>query len=106
MVSFDLVSVATSGLTTGAAAGCTAFCFLYVAFILLLPIEINILALMILGFLTGFIVDIFYNSLSQQGDYTRPWSFDHQFAFIEQIEIAMCKLIIGANSKGRAAVII
>lgn len=41
----------------------TAFCFLYVAFILFLPIEINILALIIIGFLTGFTIDIFYNSL-------------------------------------------
>ena len=41
----------------------TAFCFLYVAFILFLPIETNILALMIIGFFTGFVIDIFYNSL-------------------------------------------
>jgi hypothetical protein len=41
----------------------TAFCFLYVAFILLLPIEINHLALMIIGFLLGFTIDIFYDSL-------------------------------------------
>jgi len=41
----------------------TGFCFLYVAFILLLPIETNILALMLLGFVMGFTVDIFYNSL-------------------------------------------
>ena len=41
----------------------TAFCFLYIAFILFLPIETNILALMVIGFFTGFIVDVFYNSL-------------------------------------------
>jgi len=41
----------------------TAFCFLYVAFILLLPIEINTLALMLIGFSLGFLVDIFYDSL-------------------------------------------
>ncbi len=39
------------------------FCFLYIAFLLLLPIETNVISLMILGFLTGFIVDIFYDSL-------------------------------------------
>jgi hypothetical protein len=41
----------------------TAFCFLYVAFVLLLPIEINQLALMIIGFVLGFAIDIFYDSL-------------------------------------------
>jgi rod shape-determining protein MreD len=41
----------------------TAFCFLYVMFILLLPIETNTLALMVMGFLLGFLIDIFYDSL-------------------------------------------
>lgn len=41
----------------------TAFCFLYVAFILFLPIETNTLALMLIGFLMGFFIDIFYDSL-------------------------------------------
>jgi hypothetical protein len=41
----------------------TGFCFLYVAFILLLPIETSALILMSLGFITGFVIDIFYNSL-------------------------------------------
>ena len=41
----------------------TAFCFLYVAFILFLPIEINSLALMFIAFALGFMVDIFYDSL-------------------------------------------
>lgn len=41
----------------------TSFCFLYVAFILLLPIEINNLVLMGIAFLLGFSVDIFYDSL-------------------------------------------
>lgn len=41
----------------------TAFCFFYVAFILFLPIETNILLLMLLGFVLGFGVDIFYDSL-------------------------------------------
>lgn len=41
----------------------TAFCFLYVVFILLLPIETNSLALMGLAFLLGFLVDVFYDSL-------------------------------------------
>ena len=41
----------------------TAFCFLYVAFILLLPIETNPVMLMFAGFLLGFTIDIFYDSL-------------------------------------------
>ena len=40
-----------------------AFCFVYIAFILLLPLETPPLILLILGFVTGFIVDIFYNTL-------------------------------------------
>ena len=41
----------------------TAFCFLYVAFILLLPLETGPLALMIIAFLTGFSIDLFYDSI-------------------------------------------
>ncbi len=41
----------------------TSFCFLYVAFILLLPVETNNLLLMLLAFVLGFIIDIFYDSL-------------------------------------------
>src|SRR5579871_5475057 len=41
----------------------TGFCFFYVAFVLLLPIETNPLVLMGFGFVMGFVVDIFYNSL-------------------------------------------
>ncbi len=41
----------------------TSFCFLYVAFILLLPVETNNLLLMVLAFILGFTIDIFYDSL-------------------------------------------
>lgn len=41
----------------------TGFCFFYVAFLLLLPIETSSLVLMALGFTIGFAIDIFYNSL-------------------------------------------
>ena len=40
-----------------------AFCFAYVAFILMLPLELGPLALMLIAFGTGFSVDIFYDSL-------------------------------------------
>jgi hypothetical protein len=39
----------------------TAFCFVYIAFILLLPIETNPLVLMLAGFGLGLLIDIFYD---------------------------------------------
>ena len=41
----------------------TGFCFFYVAFILLMPIETSNLFLMMAGLAIGFTVDVFYNSL-------------------------------------------
>jgi hypothetical protein len=41
----------------------SAFCFLYVLFILLLPVETNNLLVMLVGFLLGFTIDVFYDSL-------------------------------------------
>ncbi|MGK7397033.1 MAG: Rod shape-determining protein MreD [Candidatus Cyclobacteriaceae bacterium M3_2C_046] len=40
-----------------------AFCFIYVAFLLLLPLESGKLPLIFLGFITGLIIDVFYDSL-------------------------------------------
>ncbi len=40
-----------------------SFCFIYIAFLLLLPVDLGVLGLMILGFITGFTVDIFYDTL-------------------------------------------
>lgn len=40
-----------------------AFAFIYLAFLLLLPFEITAIYLIATGFFTGFIVDIFYDSL-------------------------------------------
>ena len=40
-----------------------AFCFIYVGFLLFLPLETNRPLLMLLGFVTGFAIDIFYDSL-------------------------------------------
>lgn len=40
----------------------TAFCFIYVGFILLLPIEISSILLLTFAFVSGLIVDLFYNS--------------------------------------------
>lgn len=41
----------------------TAFCMVYVAFILLLPVETNTQLLIIIGFILGFTIDVFYDSL-------------------------------------------
>ena len=41
----------------------TAFCFIYVAYLLTLPVDVNPLFLMGLGFVMGFTIDIFYDSL-------------------------------------------
>ncbi len=41
----------------------TAFCFLYILYLLILPVEANPLVLMGIGFLMGFAVDLFYESI-------------------------------------------
>lgn len=41
----------------------SAFCFLYVAFILLLPFELSATVTVLIGFLVGFTIDIFYDSM-------------------------------------------
>ncbi|MCJ8167450.1 hypothetical protein MKJ04_21595 [Pontibacter sp. E15-1] len=41
----------------------TGFCFIYVAFLLFLPLGINRVWLLVLGFATGFTVDMFYDTV-------------------------------------------
>lgn len=41
----------------------SAFCFLYVSFILLLPFELSTTLTILVGFLLGFTIDIFYSSI-------------------------------------------
>jgi len=40
-----------------------AFCFIYIGFLLLLPVEIPPLTLLILSFFLGLSIDVFYNTL-------------------------------------------
>ena len=40
----------------------TAFCFVYVGFLLLLPLEISLTTLLLLSFVMGLAVDIFYDT--------------------------------------------
>lgn len=39
-----------------------SFCYLYIGFLLLLPIEAGVILCLLLGFGTGLLVDIFYNT--------------------------------------------
>ncbi len=39
-----------------------AFCYVYIAFILLLPIEVGVMTAMLFGFVSGLLVDVFYNT--------------------------------------------
>ena len=41
----------------------SAFCFLYVVFVLLLPFELSTIMTILIGFLLGFTIDIFYDSM-------------------------------------------
>ena len=58
-----------------------AFCFVYIGFLLALPFDIDRLVLMGIGFFTGFMVDIFYDTLGMHAAssvlimYLRPMYF-------------------------------
>ncbi|ARS37274.1 hypothetical protein [Pontibacter actiniarum] len=41
----------------------TGFCFIYIAFLLFLPLSINRVWLLVLGFIVGFTVDMFYDTM-------------------------------------------
>ena len=41
----------------------TGFCFIYIGFLLFLPISINRVLLLFLGFVAGFTIDIFYDTM-------------------------------------------
>ncbi len=62
------------------------FCFLYVACILLLPADVSLTALLLIGFGTGVVVDTFYNTLGMHTAattlvaYCRPLVIQRQFA--------------------------
>lgn len=40
-----------------------AFCFIYINYLLIFPLEIDKVLLLILGFVLGFLIDIFYDTL-------------------------------------------
>lgn len=59
-----------------------AFCYVYVGFLLLLPLDTGKINLLLLGFFTGLMVDIFYDSLGINAAasvllmYIRPYWLD------------------------------
>ncbi len=40
-----------------------AFCFVYIAFVLMLPVQISTVSLILAGFASGLVIDVFYDSL-------------------------------------------
>ncbi|RYE12929.1 MAG: hypothetical protein EOP51_30670 [Sphingobacteriales bacterium] len=40
-----------------------AFCYVYIGFLLFLPIQVSVVAQLLLGFVTGLTVDVFYDTL-------------------------------------------
>lgn len=56
-----------------------AFCYIYLAALLLIPFEASTIALMLTGFFTGVVMDIFYDTLGMHTAacvlimYIRPW---------------------------------
>ncbi len=81
-----------------------AFCFVYVAGILLLPAEANRTLLLVLGFLSGLLVDVFYNTLGMHTAatlliaYLRPFWISIQLeakGATDRIEITIGELGLG-----------
>jgi hypothetical protein len=81
-----------------------AFCFVYIAAILLLPAEVNRTLLLIMGFLTGLLVDVFYNTLGLHAAatlliaYLRPFWIHLQLetkGTTERLEISINELGVG-----------
>jgi len=63
-----------------------AFCFVYIACILLLPQQINMTALLLISFATGIIVDTFYNTLGMHAAATLLMAFCRPLVMRIQIE--------------------
>lgn len=63
LVSFFVYTLVQGLILQNVVAFDMAFCFAYVAFLLCLPVDLNILVLLGLGFVTGLNVDIFYDSI-------------------------------------------
>lgn len=57
----------------------SAFCFLYVAVVLLMPFETSLISLLWIGFGTGMVVDIFYDTLGMHAAATTLIAYLRQY---------------------------
>ncbi|MVM40464.1 hypothetical protein GO730_27035 [Spirosoma sp. HMF3257] len=64
-----------------------AFCFIYIACILLLPNETSLTWLLIIGFVTGIIVDTFYNTLGMHAAATVLMAYCRPLIVRAQIDV-------------------
>ncbi|GAB4000352.1 rod shape-determining protein MreD [Spirosoma daeguense] len=64
-----------------------AFCFVYIACILLLPNETSLTWLLIIAFLTGVIVDTFYNTLGMHAAATVLMAYCRPLVVRSQIDV-------------------
>lgn len=64
-----------------------AFCFVYIACILLLPTEISLTWTLVIAFVTGVIVDIFYNTLGMHAAATVFMAYLRPLIVQSQIDV-------------------
>jgi hypothetical protein len=64
-----------------------AFCFVYIACILLLPTEISLTWTLLIAFATGVIVDIFYNTLGMHAAATVLMAYCRPLVVQSQIDV-------------------
>ncbi len=64
-----------------------AFCFVYIACVLLLPNETSLTWLLLIGFVTGIIVDTFYNTLGMHAAATVLMAYCRPLIVRSQIDV-------------------
>lgn len=64
-----------------------AFCFVYIACILLLPNETSLTWLLLIAFVTGIVVDMFYNTLGMHAAATVLMAYCRPFIVRAQIDV-------------------
>ncbi|GAB3898408.1 hypothetical protein [Spirosoma agri] len=64
-----------------------AFCFVYIACVLLLPNETSLTWLLLIGFVTGIIVDSFYNTLGMHAAATVLMAYCRPLVVRSQIDV-------------------
>ncbi|WP_080238207.1 hypothetical protein [Spirosoma rigui] len=64
-----------------------AFCFVYIACVLLLPNETSLTWLLLIAFATGILIDTFYNTLGMHAAATVLMAYCRQFIVRAQIDV-------------------